>query len=636
MAQDKTEEKKQYNVDENLANGPLASRGCNDIFCCLLFLANIAAIIAIGAYGLSKGHPDRLLVGYDSYGRACGFDSLSDYKYVYLTAPGSIKKSICLDTCPTDPISDESAPLTPNQNNSQAQASWQKVKFVTTPGALQTDKTYYTLNIETYMANTNSISFDDYHVAVYQTRGYFNRVCLPYGASYDKVMGQIGDAFGASGTTNLERYISDIKTAWGMILGSVGIAFVIAFVYMVILRYCSGLITWLTIIAYFAIITAFAIILLVKGQNKYDEGVTASDKDMQQDGKNLKYLSYAVFALDGLFLITFLCLFNRIRLAIAIIKSAALFVGEVKTSFLVPPVVTIFCMLFTAWWIVAFVFVYSVGDIQGSEYGPFASVKWQKNTRYMLIYHIFGGLWINAFFGALIQFILATACSLWYFSKPNEPHQPVYTGVKRGLTNHFGSLAFGALILAIVQFIRLVLEFMEQQVKKSGQGNNTCVKYLLKCLQCYVACFERFIKFLNKNAYIQIALTGKGFCSAAKDAFELIWCNPAKFGTVATIGNIFIFIGRLFIAGITGLISYIILIKSSYYDSHLFSPIVPTVFCVVIGYFVGTFFMSVYGMGIDTILQCTCLDEELTKKTGKDSQRCPGPLKEFFDQQGKK
>lgn len=39
------------------------------------------------------------------------------------------------------------------------------------------------------MANTKSISFDDYHVAVYQTRGYFNRVCLPYGASYDKVMG---------------------------------------------------------------------------------------------------------------------------------------------------------------------------------------------------------------------------------------------------------------------------------------------------------------------------------------------------------------------------------------------------------------------------------------------------------------
>lgn len=68
----------------------------------------------------------------------------------------------------------------------------------------------------------------------------------------------------------------------------------------------------------------------------------------------------------------------------------------------------------------------------------------------MLAYHIFGGLWINAFFGALIQFVLATACALWYFNKPNEPHRPVYTGIVRGMTNHFGSLAFGALLLAIV------------------------------------------------------------------------------------------------------------------------------------------------------------------------------------------
>jgi len=58
-----------------------------------------------------------------------------------------------------------------------------------------------------------------------------------------------------------------------------------------------------------------------------------------------------------------------------------------------------------------------------------------------------------------------------------------------------------------------------------------------------MACFERFIKFLNKNAYIQIALTGKNFCMAAKDAFWLIIRNPGKFGLVSTLGGIFILIG---------------------------------------------------------------------------------------------
>lgn len=33
-------------------------------------------------------------------------------------------------------------------------------------------------------------------------------------------------------------------------------------------------------------------------------------------------------------------------------------------------------------------------------------------------------------------------------------------------------------------------------------GDNKCTKCLLDCLSCVVACFERFIEFLNKNAYI--------------------------------------------------------------------------------------------------------------------------------------
>lgn len=110
-----------------------------------------------------------------------------------------------------------------------------------------------------------------------------------------------------------------------------------------------------------------------------------------------------------------------------------------------------------------------------------------------------------------------------------------------------------------------------------------------------MACFERFIKFLNKNAYIQIAITGKNFCLAAKDAFFLILTNPVKFGLLATLGGVFIFIGKIFIAGVTGLIGYIILTNVEYYKTNLFSPLFPTFFCALIGYFIGSFFMSIYG-----------------------------------------
>ena len=63
------------------------------------------------------------------------------------------------------------------------------------------------------------------------------------------------------------------------------------------------------------------------------------------------------------------------------------------------------------------------------------------------------------------------------------------------------------------------------------------LKVILKCLQCCVACFERFMKFININAYIEtgrnfqlvdidkclfLAIYGYNFCRAAMKAFQLL------------------------------------------------------------------------------------------------------------------
>mmetsp|Transcript_16358 Transcript_16358/g.1461 ORF Transcript_16358/g.1461 Transcript_16358/m.1461 type:complete len:82 (+) Transcript_16358:712-957(+) len=70
--------------------------------------------------------------------------------------------------------------------------------------------------------------------------------------------------------------------------------------------------------------------------------------------------------------------------------------------------------------------------------------------------------------------------------------------------------------------------------------------YILNCLRCYMNCFEKFIRFLNRNAYIQIALSGRSFCSAAKEGMRLLWANPARSSIVNGLGSAFIFIGKMF------------------------------------------------------------------------------------------
>jgi hypothetical protein len=184
----------------------------------------------------------------------------------------------------------------------------------------------------------------------------------------------------------------------------------------------------------------------------------------------------------------------------------------------------------------------------------------------------------------------------------------------RAFRYHFGSLAFGAFLLAVVRTIQVVLYYIQKQVEKGG--NNKVVLAIIKCLQCYVACFERFIEFLNKNAYIQIALQGKSFCTAAKDAFSLIMSNMARFSIVGGIGNIFQAIGVVIIAFGGCAFTYCMSVYYTALATQVYSPIIPTVATGIVCSLIGLLFMIVYGMSIDTILQCFLLDETLAKASG--------------------
>jgi len=81
-----------------------------------------------------------------------------------------------------------------------------------------------------------------------------------------------------------------------------------------------------------------------------------------------------------------------------------------------------------------------------------------------------------------------------------------------------------------------------------------------------MACFERFIKFLTRHAYIQVALQGKNFCMSAKEAVRLLWANAVRATLVAGMGGAFMFVGKIFITVLTTLICYEILENDSAYD----------------------------------------------------------------------
>lgn len=117
-----------------------------------------------------------------------------------------------------------------------------------------------------------------------------------------------------------------------------------------------------------------------------------------------------------------------------------------------------------------------------------------------------------------------------------------------------------------------------------------------------MAYFERFIKFLTKMAYIQIALQGKNFCKAAYDGFMLVLRNPARFSIVGGIGTIFNLLGALII-GLSGFaVAYVMCVSIPELKENLHSVFIPTIIGGILSMIVGLLYMTVYGMSIDAIL----------------------------------
>lgn len=187
-----------------------------------------------------------------------------------------------------------------------------------------------------------------------------------------------------------------------------------------------------------------------------------------------------------------------------------------------------------------------------------------------LYYFIFATLWCNALIQAVGIFVIACCVCLWYYNHGanSELDSPVTRSFKMAIRYHFGSLAFGSFILAVVNMLQLIVELFRKQAEKAGGDHNKCLECLFSCLRCCLQCVERIVQFINETAYIQIALRGKNFCYAAKDGFDIVWSNGMRYLVVAGVGAIIMFIGRITIAaGTTGvfyaLITFVASIKAN-------------------------------------------------------------------------
>lgn len=184
-----------------------------------------------------------------------------------------------------------------------------------------------------------------------------------------------------------QSFIDTVKKAWPAILGSVGVAAVAAFVFINFLRFFTGIMTWLVILASMVGLLGSGTYLLLETKPQWFGDklthlvthATASDKNIQSinnyiqnNQASFEYLAYFLLLLFVL-LVVFVIFFCRsIRIAIGAIKSAAIFIDDDLSVFIVPLVHVAFVFVYLALWAVGLVYLCSLGEIdQAPDLPPY-------------------------------------------------------------------------------------------------------------------------------------------------------------------------------------------------------------------------------------------------------------------------
>merc|ERR1719357_1410446 len=184
---------------------------------------------------------------------------------------------------------------------------------------------------------------------------------------------------------------------------------------------------------------------------------------------------------------------------------------------------------------------------------------------------------------------------------------------------HLGTVAFGSLLIAIIRMIRTILEYIERKCKKF---NNDLTRCLIWCCKCCLWCLEKFMRFINRNAYIMCAIKNTNFCKSAKDAFNLLMRNLVRVVVLDSVVDFLLFLGKIVIVLLTGAVSYLAFagylpdIKDQIPSlNYIYTPVV---FIVIGSYVIASSFFGVYNMAVDTLFLCFL--EDLERNDGSEQR----------------
>uniref|UniRef100_A0A665UEB6 Choline transporter-like protein n=1 Tax=Echeneis naucrates TaxID=173247 RepID=A0A665UEB6_ECHNA len=289
---------------------------------------------------------------------------------------------------------------------------------------------------------------------------------------------------------------------------------------------------------------------------------------------------------------------GRVQVAISLLREASKAIGHMMPTLFYPVVTFLLLIICISYWAVTAVYLASSGEAIYKVMSPNVSCPYANSTcspqtfnrtnismpaschssqcqfafyggetpyhHYLFLLQLFNlavFLWLVNFSLALEQCTLAGTFASYYWAKrkPKDiPPHPLFFSFSKAVRYHTGSLAFGALILSVVQFFRIILEYLERRLKVV---DNSLSRFIMCCLRCCLWCLEKFLRYMNHNAYIMLAIYGKNFCTSGRDAFCLLMRNLIRVAVLDRVTDFLLFLGKMLIAGGVSVFAFLFFTK---------------------------------------------------------------------------
>uniref|UniRef100_A0A8D0HAQ0 Choline transporter-like protein n=1 Tax=Sphenodon punctatus TaxID=8508 RepID=A0A8D0HAQ0_SPHPU len=592
------------------------SRSCTDIICCVVFMVFIAGYVIVGILAWLYGDPRQVIYPRNSTGAYCGFGDNGDKPLVFyfnfiscFTSINTLASAMNGLQCPTPqvprPCSPSSEHLTPPALPLPLNPHPQPL--LPQPWAPPSSATALPLH-------TN---------------------CSPPISLCSQIVKSL----------NVKdiglKIFEDFARTWYWILVGLLIAMVLSLLFLLLLRFTASVLVWILIIGVLAV-TAYGIFhcyreyedLSAKGATIQTIGFTTNLSVYGSVKETWLAVMIILCVVEAVLLLLLLFLRKRILVAIALIKEASRAVGYMMSTLLYPLVTFVLLVVCVAYW--GMTALYPSGErptlhsptprwaghlsfwylftFNASSYLPCTSAScifykyndeglFQRNLFNLQIYNVLGFLWCINFVIALGQCVLAGAFAsfYWAFDKPRDIPACAVT-----------------------------------------RAQNPFTRCLLCCLKCCFWCLEKFIKFLNRNAYIMIAIYGKNFCTSAKNAFSLLMRNIVRVVVLDKIADLLLFFGKLLVVGGIGVLSFFFFTgRIPIPDPRFRSPSLnyywlPILTLVVGTYMVAQGFFSVYSMCVDTLFLCFLEDLERNDGSPEKPYYMPKSLMKILNKKNKK